>query len=112
MGTGAKMKDMQLKKNEEFIIVNLIKRGLSKQTNVQFDEYILSSVDAFCQNKREIILYLHFLNEGANDNIRNLLLHPIDNNDHNRADDDHTNLFYTELLTLFPNAESLIVHTG
>ena len=109
MMTGANQKKLK-KKNDEFIIVNLIKYGLTKQTNVQFDEYILSSFEAFCQNKREIILDLCLLTS-ANDKIRNLLMHPIECDDTKRVDDDFTNLFRIDLLTLFPNAQSVIVDT-
>merc|ERR1712187_917679 len=104
-----------LKKNDEFIIVNLIKYGLSKQTNAQFDEYILSSFDAFCQNKQEIIMDLRYILR-ANETIRNLLFYPIEIdsvfNDRKRAADDNSNLFRLNLLLLFSNAESLIINTG
>ena len=109
--TGTQMNKLKSKKNDEFIIVNLIKYGLSKQTNVQFDEYILSSFEAFCRNKHEIILDLHRL-QFANDKIRHLLLHPIEKDYQKRACDDFTNLFRLKLLSLFPNAQSLIVDTS
>merc|ERR1712129_31208 len=109
MMTGADMEDLKLNKNDRFVIDNLFKYALNKQSLIEFDEYILESFNAFRQNKQEILLDLCLLEEDGDDQIVNLLMHSMEENGKMREDDDFTNLFRDDLLLLFPNAKSLTV---
>merc|ERR1712129_27656 len=69
---------------------------------------ILESFNAIRQNKQEIILDLGNL-IGCVDDVRNALMHPIERDDKVREDDDFTNLFRDDFVTLFPKVQSLII---
>merc|ERR1740123_274451 len=106
------MSRFKLKKNDRVIIGNLLKYALNKQSVMEFDEYIIDSFNAFRQSKQEIILDLYELSDG-NDEMRNLLMHPMKNEQKKlRYDDDFTNTFRADLLSLYPNTKSLIIRSN
>jgi len=110
MVNGSYMEPFKLKKNDRFVIDNLLKYALNKQSLIEFDEYILESFIAFRQNKQEIILNLTELKK-SDGKILNLLMHPIEKKDKVRENDDFVNCFRDEMLLLFPNVNSLVVNT-
>merc|ERR1712190_47633 len=99
----------KLNKNDRFVIGNLLKYALTKQSLIEFDEYILESFNAFRQNKKEIVVFQSHLKKGVEE-IRNVLFYPMDSKQTKKGQhDEFLNLFRTELLSLYPNAQSLII---
>lgn len=128
MMTGGNMFDLKLKKKQVYVLSNLISYALTKQSAIQFDEYLVESFDAYRLHKKEIILDLLCLEEDANKTIRYTLMHPLENDDEEAeyeeesesdseeqnvvckpSPDGFSNLFRVELLSLFPNVQSIIV---
>merc|ERR1712129_111312 len=58
----------------------------------------------------EIVLHLYYL-EDATDEILDVLMHQIEKNEEVRQDDDFSNLFRKELVSLYPSANCLIIDT-
>lgn len=72
---------------------------------------------AFKENKKEIILDLRFLNTSrVNKKIRNLLFYPLERRrakeESKRESTDFTNLFRSDLLKMFENAQSMIIQSA
>merc|ERR1712228_629678 len=106
--SGGDMSTFRPTKSDVFILEKLI--------NKQIDGYIYDNLNTFIQNKKEIILDLYWLNDDSvNDTIRNLLFYPLEKmksgKGSKRKKKDFTNLFRSELLSLFPNAESMIIQS-
>jgi len=101
----------KLNKKDVRLLGNLVKHAVSKkQSTIKFDEYIIESFDAYRHHKKEIILRLSYLRI-ADRTIRNTLMYPIKSRKTSErvSDGDFSNLFRTELLSLFPNAQSIVV---
>ena len=107
MITGADMIDFKLNKNDRFVIDNLLKYALNKQSLIEFDEYIIESFNAFRQNRQEISLSLFFLERIADTESHKLLFYSAKKNQQQRQSDDFSNLFRSELLSLFSGARVL-----
>merc|ERR1712228_582533 len=113
--TAASLEDVKKHKNDFFIIEALMNHSLKKETNVTLPPFICDCFQAFTQNKKEMIFRFNYLHEFGDKRIKNLLFHSLDqrrfDKEFKRNDVDQNNLIRLEMLSLFPNIKTLIIHS-
>merc|ERR1712228_338421 len=101
-------------KNNHFIIQNLMNHSLNKPVSATFPDYIYDQFSCFAFNKKQIILDLWNLNYG-DEKMNNLILSSLIldkrryKDQKKREETDVSNLIRSELLSIFPNIETLII---
>ena len=103
-------------KNGFLIIRSLINLCLEKETNkVTLPSFIIECFRAFVKNKKEICLDLVSLNYYGDKDINELLFHSLDEryykNEIKRSDDDLSNVFRSDIFSLFSNAKTMIIES-
>ena len=119
---GSHLEDVKPNKKHLFIIENLINHSLKKQTKAFFPQFIMDCFEAFIQNKKQIIFDLHQLDkpyEHGNRTMNDFMhlffhnFHSLNRREHEkdieRNDEDFTNLPKSDILSVFPNAKTLIM---
>ena len=93
----------------------LIDHRLKKETKPTFDEYIIATFQAFTRHKKQIVLDLYYLDNFANQRMRDLIINKLDgrhsNEESKREDKDFTNLPRSEMFDIFNNVKTLILKT-
>ncbi len=110
--TGGEVKDIKVSQHDILVIKNLFSNILNETTTVTFDKYILDTFDAFIQHKKRVYLAFNRL-EHANSDIRDLLMNKMEKGiDKTRKEDDFTNLFHSQLLSIFKNVKVMRIWTS
>merc|ERR1712228_604067 len=113
--TGADLEHIKTNKNDFLIIQALINQSLKKDTNVILPPFICDCFEAFTQNKKQINLNVLYLEEYGDKRFNDLLFHSLHKVEYKkefpRNDDDPRNLVRSEMLSIFPNVETLIIQS-
>merc|ERR1712228_708533 len=113
MLTGADIRDIKSNKKNHFIIDHLMNHSLNKPVSATFPAHIYEQFSCFAINKKQIILDLDCLSNG-DEKMNDLILSSLErryNEEKKREDTDVRNLIRSELLSIFPNVQTLIIIT-
>ena len=113
--SGGEMGLVRAKRSNFAVIEGLIEFSLRPSKKSKIDPYIIDSFHSLRHHKRQLIFDLHQLSL-VDENFRNLLLHSCEereySNESKREFGDLGNLFREGLLSVFPNAEQVIIQTS
>eukprot|EP01084_Bolivina_argentea_P168723 292535_1 len=125
MITGGEQAHFTINEEDISVIKNLFANALNKNASFRFDRYIYETFATFIYNKKQIVLDLHKLYE-ANSGFRDLIMDKM--NCHSRKwrqrsfgditekdafgeFSNFTNLFLSQMLSIFKNVNNIIIKT-
>ncbi len=99
-----------MSKDDVFVIKRLFDNN--KIRRVTFDTYIYNTFIAYTHTKKQIVFALDDLyQDDANSEMRDLVMHKMSKGSDVRVDNDVSNLFKSELLSIFKNVKTIIIKT-
>ncbi len=106
--SGGNPGSIKVSKDDVFVIKRLFDNN--KMRRVTFDTYIYNTFIAYTHSKKQIVLDLYWLYY-ANSEMRDLVMHKMSKGRDVRVDNDVSNLFKSELLSIFKNVKTVIIRT-
>eukprot|EP01084_Bolivina_argentea_P261712 442398_1 len=88
---------------------SLMKWKLGQNAHKKYPQYIYDTFDCFSKHKKQIRLHLRWSTE-MNKDMKNLVMHDIEESTKERERLDTTNLFRKTILDIFENVKSIRIH--
>eukprot|EP01084_Bolivina_argentea_P054605 100134_1 len=104
----------QLNAKHKRIIKSLINSKIEMKSSLKLDDYVNKTFECFTQNKQQIILTFHRINEQADKEITDLIMYKLKKNEEDESIKDineinETNLFRKEIFILLPNVTRVVI---
>ena len=119
--------DIPASSEEVAVLKSLFAYSVKKETKTKFSPYHHSAFESFVQHKTHIQLNFEGALDAYNEEMRNLIMYPLDASDYDkekstesrteymikrREEGDLTNLFQPALLQIFTSLKTMIIGTG